>query len=246
MHRVVTSLAATLLLCAAAFAQEPATPPAQPAPPAQEPAPPAKQEPAPPAQEPAPKQEQAPPAKEPSWGFSFEAYSFTVPDDHSYVQTTIAADRDQLHLEARYNYEDIDTASVWVGWNLGFDVGDKVALAVTPMVGGVFGETSGVAPGCLATLSCWRLELYAEAEYLIDSDDSSDNFFYTWTELTVSVTDWLRVGCVAQHTKLYDTDRDTQRGLMAGVSVKSLDFTAYMFNPDDSEPVYVVSAGVSL
>jgi hypothetical protein len=240
MHRVVTSLAATLLSCAAAFAQEPAPPPAEPAP-----APPA-QEPAPPAQEPSPPPRQEPPAKESAWEFSFEAYSFTVPDDHSYVQTTIAADRDQLHLEARYNYEDIDTASVWVGWNFEFGVGDEVALAITPMIGGVFGETSGFAPGCLATVAWWRLELYAEAEYLFDSDDSSDNFFYTWSEFTVSVTDWLRVGCVAQHTQLYDTDLDTQRGLMAGVSVKQFDFTAYMFNPDESEPVYVVSAGVSL
>lgn len=229
MHRLVSSLAATLLPCAAAFAQEPATPPAQPAPaPPQEPAPPV----------------QAPPATESAWEFSFQAYSFTVADDHSYVQPVFMADRDWLHLEARYNYEDIDTASVWVGWN--FEFGDEISLEITPMVGGVFGETSGVAPGYEATISWWRLEFYGEGEYLLDSNDSDDNFFYSWTELTVAVTDWLRVGCVAQHTKLYDTDLDTQRGFLVGVTAKSLDLTVYMFNPDESEPVYVVSAGVSL
>ena len=79
------------------------------------------------AQEPAPAP--VPPAEGEKWEFSFEAYSFTVPDDHSYVQPVFAADRDWLHLEARYNYEAIDTASVWAGWN--FEFGDEVSFEVT-------------------------------------------------------------------------------------------------------------------
>ena len=77
------------------------------------------------------------------------------------MQPTITADRRWLHLEARYNYEDLDTASVWVGYN--FSVGEKLSLDITPMLGGVFGNTTGIAPGLRGSLKWWRLELYGEA-----------------------------------------------------------------------------------
>src|SRR4051794_24681867 len=106
------------------------------------------------------------------WSFSLSAYTYFIPDDHEYVQPTITADRGHLHLEARYNYEDQNTASVWAGYNLAG--GDKLAWEITPMIGGVFGDTSGVAPGYIASLSWWRLALYSEGEYVIDAGDSSD------------------------------------------------------------------------
>jgi hypothetical protein len=138
------------------------------------------------------------------WEFSASAYLFFVPDDDDYVQPTFRADRDWLHLEARYNYEDHNTTSVWVGYNLstGDDGDGELSFDFTAMVGGVFGDTHGVAPGYEFTLAWRRLQLYSEAEYVFDSDESSESFFYTWSELTYSVTDWLRVGGVIQRTKV--------------------------------------------
>src|SRR5215831_7984200 len=85
------------------------------------------------------------------WSFSASAYTYVIKDSRDYVVPIVSADKDWLHLEARYNYEASDTASVWVGYNLSF--GEKVTLELTPMLGGVFGHTSGVAPGYEATLS---------------------------------------------------------------------------------------------
>lgn len=172
---------------------------------------------------------------EKKWAFSLSAYTYFVPDDDDYVQPTFTADRDWLHLEARYNYEDIDTASIWVGCNFSF--GERVTLDLTPMIGGVFGDTEGVAPGYEATLSWWKLELYTEGEYVIDTNDSSDSFFYTWSELSVSPVDWFRFGAVIQRTKAYETDFDIQRGLLAGFTYKQLDFTVYVLNPDDDPTI---------
>ncbi len=58
-----------------------------------------------------------------------------------------------LHLEARYNYEGIDTGSVWVGWNFGF--GDELRLDATLMAGGIFGDFNGAAPGYELTIA-WK------------------------------------------------------------------------------------------
>jgi hypothetical protein len=41
--------------------------------------------------------------------------------------------RGWLHLEARYNYEALETGSVWAGYD--FNAGKKLVLDLTPMVG---------------------------------------------------------------------------------------------------------------
>src|SRR5215471_16276584 len=54
-------------------------------------------------------------APEKAWSFSAEAYTYIIKDSRDYVVPIVSADKDWLHLEARYNYEASDTASVWVG-----------------------------------------------------------------------------------------------------------------------------------
>ena len=68
----------------------------------------------------------------PAWSFSASAYAYSPADSQNYVQPTIRADRGRLHLEARYDYEALDTGSAWIGYN--FSVGDKLKLDFTPMV----------------------------------------------------------------------------------------------------------------
>jgi hypothetical protein len=56
--------------------------------------------------------------------------------------------------------------------------------------------------------------------------------------------DWLRFGLVTQRTRAYEADRDVQRGFLVGISWKRLDVTTFVFNPDQSKPVFVLAAGV--
>jgi len=182
-------------------------------------------------------------SEEKAWSFSTSVYTYIVPDDRDYVQPTQTADRGWLHLEARYNYEALDTSSLWIGCNLG--VGDKLVLEFTPMLGGVFGSTAGIAPGYKGTLSWWKLELNTEGEYLFDTDNSSDSFYYSWSEFTLAPVDWFRFGLAVQRTKLYQTDFEVQRGFLVGFSYKRVDFTTYVFNPDASRPMVVLGLGFS-
>ena len=174
----------------------------------------------------------------PDWSFAASAYTYIVPDSRDYVQPTITADHRWLHLEARYNYEDLDTASVWVGYN--FSVGEKLSLDITPMLGGVFGSTTGIAPGLRGSLKWWRLELYGEGEYVFNTRESTDSFFYLWSELTVSPVDWLRAGLVAQRTRAYESELDIQRGFLLGLSYKQVEVAGHVFNPDKDKPTYVI------
>lgn len=180
-----------------------------------------------------------PPASDP-WSLYASAYLYFIEGEEDYVQPTIAADRGRLHLEARYNYEDLDTGSAWVGYNLA--AGDELVLEFTPMLGVVFGNTTGIAPGFKGSLSWRSLTLSSETQYVFDADDSGSSFLYTWSELTVTPNDGWRAGLVVQRTKVYETEFDIQRGLLVGLTRGQLDLTLQVFNPDES-PAVVLAVG---
>jgi hypothetical protein len=172
------------------------------------------------------------------WSFALAASGYLVPTDQSYFSPNFRADHNWLHLEARYNYEEQQTGSLWAGYNFSF--GDKVVFEVTPMLGAVFGNTSGVAPGYEASLTYRRIGLSSEGEYVSDLKDQARSFFYAWNELTYSPTDWLHAGLVAQRTRAYHTPLDVQRGVSVGFSYQRVDFTTYVFNAGWTDPTVVL------
>jgi len=179
----------------------------------------------------------------PTWSFSASAYTYFPGGSQDYVQPTLRADRNWLHLEARYNYESHNTGSIWVGYS--FSVGEKLKLDFTTMLGTVYGKTNGYAPGYEFTLSWGTVQLYSEGEYVFDTRNSSDSYFYTWSELTLSPVDWFEFGAVIQRTKVYQTDFDIQRGLLVRFSHQKLDLSACVFNPDADKPTYVLALSIS-
>jgi hypothetical protein len=172
------------------------------------------------------------------WAFSFSTFGYIVPHDRSYVSPTFVANHERLHLEARYNYEDRETGSLWAGVN--FTTGQKLVLELTPMLGGVFGNTGGVAPGLEMSLAWKRLAFYTEAEYVYDTRKHS-GFLYSWNELTYSPVDWFHAGLVSQRTRAYQTPLDVQRGLLVGFSNEKVDFTTYVFNAGWTDPTVVLA-----
>jgi hypothetical protein len=182
------------------------------------------------------------PAQNP-WAYNVTVDGYIVPDGQSYVNPVLTADHNWLHLEARYNYENLRTGSVWIGYN--FSAGKNLVLNITPMIGGVFGRTNGIAPGFEASLTYKKVALSISNEYVFDTGGRSGNFYYSWPQLTYSPLKWLRVGLVAQRTKAFHTTLDVQRGFLLGVSHKQWEFTTYVFNLGFTEPTVVLEAGVN-
>lgn len=175
------------------------------------------------------------------WSFAAVAYGYIAPNDISYFSPLFTADRKWLHLEARYNYEDQQTGSLWAGYNFSF--GRKLIFQATPMVGAIFGNTSGAAPGYEASLTYKRLSLSSEGEYAFDFKSHAKDFFYSWSELVYSPTSWFHAGLAEQRTLVYRTPLDTQRGLSAGFTYRKVDLTGYAFNIGGSDPTGVVGLG---
>jgi hypothetical protein len=177
------------------------------------------------------------------WTYSLTVDGYIVPDmdGPSYASPVFTADHN-VHLEARYNYENQRTGSLWAGYD--FTFGKTVQLALTPMIGGVFGRTTGIAPGLEMSLTYKKVEFSLSNEYVFDTSNSSGSFYYSWPQLTYSPVEWFRVGGVAQHTKALQTGLDVQRGFLVGFSHKKLEFTTYIFDPEQN-PTVVLEVGYS-
>jgi hypothetical protein len=188
-------------------------------------------------------QDAAAPPEEPGWEFNLSGALYVLPDEEDFLQPTFKADRGRLHLETRYNYEDRESVSFFAGANFG--LGEKVALTLTPMLGGLVGQTDGIVPALEVDLTVGFFEAYAEAEYVFDLGDRTSNYFYMWSELSLWPTEWLRAGVVTQRTRVYQTERDIQRGLLVGLSFDRIELAAYFFNPGSDDHFTVVSLGVS-
>jgi hypothetical protein len=181
-------------------------------------------------------------AAAPAWSFAGSVYHYFLPGEDDITSPIVRADHGAMHLEARYNYEAERAGSAFFGWT--FSMGDTVAVDVTPMLGGVFGDLSAVAPGVEFNLDWKHLNVYYEGEYVIDLGDDDGDFVYGWTEATWAPADWVRVGVVGQRTRLYDTGLDVQRGPMVGFTFGRFDVAGYFFNPGSDDSLEAVSLSV--
>jgi hypothetical protein len=172
------------------------------------------------------------------WSYSATGMYYSFRDQDDFLLAVATADRGPLHLEARYNYEAIDSGSLFVGWK--FSGGEKLTYEITPILGAVFGQKEGIAPGFEASLAYGIVDFYMEAEYVRDLEVRQDSFTYAWSELGFSPLEWLRFGIVGQRTMVYKSDRDIQRGLFVQFMQGKATLGLYVFNPDDSDSRFSV------
>jgi hypothetical protein len=172
------------------------------------------------------------------WNYNVASNFYFFSDDF-FVLPVFKADKNRLHFEARYNYEDRETFSAWAGYN--FFGGDAFTYAITPMVGAAAGRTKGLITGVEFEFGWKRFELYSELEYLFDADTNENNFFYGWTDLTFSPADWWWLGISGQRTRLFETSVEIEHGILVGAAWKSLEISTYVYNFTVDEPFVLVS-----
>jgi hypothetical protein len=161
------------------------------------------------------------------WQINPNLSFYFIPHDF-FILPTLLIDKQHLHLEARYNYEDRETFSLWMGYN--FSGGKKLTYAITPMAGGVVGNSNGVAPGLRFELAFRRFTLSSESEYFFDLDETENNFYYNWSDLSYSIKDWLWAGASVQRSRAYQSDLDVQYGLLIGAGHKQWELNSYLYN----------------
>jgi hypothetical protein len=178
-----------------------------------------------------------------SWEFAISGYPTAVRGGENYTSAIATADRGPLHFEARYNYEAVGARSAFVGWT--FSGGETVTWELTPLLGGAWGTTQAFVPGLEASLAWGSLDFYVEAEYVHDSNERTDSYTYSWSELGLRPVEWLRIGIAGQRTRTYGGDREFQRGPFAQLTWGHLTIGGYWFNPGANDQVFVGLVGVT-
>ena len=173
------------------------------------------------------------------WEYSISAYTYVVRNGADFVNPNVIADYDWFHLEVRYNYEALKTGAIWLGYN--FTAGDKLVLDVTPMLGGVFGNLTGIAPGYSISAKYARFDFSTEGEYFFDPGNSANNFFYSWSELAVAPTKWLRIGLVAERTNNFGNSSALQPGPFIGIRHDNVEFATYWIGPGSKNGAVVLA-----
>lgn len=181
--------------------------------------------------------------EETKWEYSLSIATYLAQHARDYANPNFTADRDWLHLEARYQYEAVKTGSLWLGYNFSF--GEKLAVEATPMIGGVFGDITGVAPGYAISASYKSIEFFTQGEYFFDSTIHAGDFFYSWSELSYAPADWLRVGLVVDRTKALGSSIDIRRGPLIGFKYKKVDLTTYWLSPGTRDGTFIFSVTVN-
>lgn len=145
------------------------------------------------------------------------------------------------YAEARYNYEDLHTYSLYGGYT--FSKEKALSWSFTPMAGIVQGRLRGGSAGLNAELGYKKFYLSTQSQYFVSSRDRGENFFFSWSEAGYKVSRWLYAGISLQHTKPYRADAIIEPGFFACFSAGAWSVPVYCFLPSN-EPRFFV-AGIT-
>jgi hypothetical protein len=174
------------------------------------------------------------------WEFDNSIYYYAFPQYNDVLTLISCADYKSIHIEARYNYEDTKAISVFGGYR--FEFGEKITWALTPIAGIVLNNTDdGFAPGLLMEIGYKDFDFYSESEYVFNFELSEYNYFYTWSELGWSGIEKIRVGLSANRTRLFQTERELQRGIFGEYTMGNFTAGLHYFNPVSDDYFFIAT-----
>lgn len=168
----------------------------------------------------------------------FDNYNYiSQPGEAVFVPMFHLATKNNWYTELRYNYEDAQTISLFVGKIL--EGGDEIEYMLTPMAGYSAGRFTGLSLG-MNTDAEWKdFTFSAQSQYSIAMKNNTNDFFFNWSELTYSINDRLFTGLAMQYT-MQEKQESFEPGIVAGLSFNSISFPIYAFNPFRSNNYFVV------
>ena len=159
----------------------------------------------------------------------FENYNYWgQPGTTSVVPIIRFEAKNNWHAELRYNYEELQTLSVFGGRT--FNAGDQLHIGITPLAGFSAGKFTGISAGVNTDIKWKKMYLSAETQYSAAIKNKEHNFLFTWSELGYNVTSHFFAGVSYQYTGITQTT-ESNPGLFAGLNWKGFSIPFYVFNP---------------
>jgi hypothetical protein len=142
-----------------------------------------------------------------------------------------------IYTELRYNYEEVQTLSLYGGKT--FSGGNILKFTLTPMLGFSVGNFSGLSLATNADVEWKNFYLSSQSQYSMATKHGIDDFFFSWSELGYSLSDNFFGGVAIQYTMQQGVN-DAEPGFVAGLNLKNVSIPVYVFSPFKTGRYFVV------
>ena len=169
-----------------------------------------------------------------------EQYYYTRTQGSEAMMTPMAnfTSANNWYGEARYNFDELNTFSLYAGKK--FSGAGLLSWEATPLIGGLMGQMTGGSVGMNFGADYRKLFFASQSQYSFSIENSTDKFFYNWSELGYNATSWLYAGIAVQQTNIYKTIGKLEPGCMVGFSIKNWTIPMYAFNASGDERYFVL------
>lgn len=148
------------------------------------------------------------------------------------------------YTEARFNYEELNSLSLYVGKN--FTREGKLSYSIIPLVGGVAGKFRGASTGFNAVVEYSDFFFSTQSQYTVSFYSNHSDFFFSWCELGYQPWKWFYAGLTVQQTYLQEAESIcSEPGIVVGFSMGRFTFPLYVFNPLSNSNYFVLGLNLS-
>jgi hypothetical protein len=146
--------------------------------------------------------------------------------------------RRKWYAEARYNYDDAETFSLYLGRAI--TGGKRLNYSLVPMLGGSIGRFNGLSTGLNIELELNKFFFCSQSQYSRSTSGYGEYFVYNWSEVGYQSLKWLYAGLSVQHTHDGVTGNDLQPGFMVGFTFERFSIPIYTFDPFNAGRNFIV------
>ena len=143
-----------------------------------------------------------------------------------------------MYTEMRYNYEALQTASVYAGKS--FTEKGKLEYTITPMLGLVFGNFNGGSVALNIEATHKKTFASMQTQYTMSTIASENNFFFNWTELGYQPLKWFYAGASTQQTIQRAGNVQSEYGVLAGFIIRKITIPVYAFSPFSKNQNFII------
>lgn len=142
------------------------------------------------------------------------------------------------YAEGRYNYEALKTLSVYAGKV--FEKEATVSYSVSPIIGAVLGQFNGGSVGANGELNYHRLFFSSQLQYTFSAKHHTENFLYSWSDLSYQILNNIYTGISVQQTNLYKLPSRLEEGFFIKALFNKWTMPLYFFNPASKQRYFVL------
>jgi hypothetical protein len=154
--------------------------------------------------------------------------------------------KNNWYAEARYNYEEKNTFSLYAGRKFSGEC-KKLMYSLTPIMGAVTGELDGGSAGMNVSAELESVFFSSQSQYTFSPKDPSCDFLFSWSELGYEISSWFYLGVSMQHTRMLHTNTQIfEHGAVIGFEFGKWTIPVYSYNTFDRGRYFVLGINLGI